>query len=147
MNEAIEDGVSDGRIGEAGVPFRDRDLGNSQSGQTAKAVIQDFEQVFSLVDGGRIAQPVVKDEQVGLREVIQQFLMWRGVSLSHCCQQAGSAEIADRVAQSAGRLTQGGGQERFSDAGWAEDEQVEVVGDPIALSQFKDQAAVEAAGW
>ena len=42
-----------------------------QGGRMTEAVVQDFEQVLGLVEGGRIAQPVVKDKQVGTRPIQQ----------------------------------------------------------------------------
>ena len=46
----------------------------------------------------------------------------------------------------AGRQPQHTTEERFSGPGWTEHQGVEMLVDPVALSQFKDKAALQATG-
>lgn len=144
MNEPIEDGVGDSGVGETGIPLRYRDLGDHQSGRMTEAVVEDFEQVLGLVEGGRIAQPVVEDKQVGTGQFSYELLsdFW----LREQVQQAGSTEIAGRETHSAGRLAKGRSEERLAYTRGSEDKQIKLAGNPVALGQFENKAAVQAAG-
>ena len=62
MDETIEDRISQGRIGDAGMPFADRDLGGDQGGGTAITIIEDLKQVFGLRAREWVAEPVIEDE-------------------------------------------------------------------------------------
>ena len=50
------------------------------------------------------------------------------------------------IAFTAGFLRQGAGQIRFADAGGAGDQDIQMVGDPLAGGQLMDQGAVQVAG-
>ena len=65
MDQAIQDGVGDGGIGEADVPFRHGHLGSHQRRGSAVPVIQDFEQLLRLRTGEGITEPVVLMCQIG----------------------------------------------------------------------------------
>ena len=73
MDEAIEDRIGDGGVGDAGMPFADRDLGSDQGGRAAITVVEDLEQVFGLGARERITKPVVEDEQVRAGQGPQQL--------------------------------------------------------------------------
>jgi len=51
VDQAVQDGVPDGGIGDAGVPFCDRHLSDDSCGRSAIAIIQDLEQVLGLAAG------------------------------------------------------------------------------------------------
>jgi len=73
VDEAVENGVRKGGIGDAGVPITHRDLGGDQGGGAAVTVVEDLEQVFGLGAGERVAEPVVEDEQVGAGQGTEQL--------------------------------------------------------------------------
>ena len=64
VEEAVEDGIGKGGVGEAGMPIVDWDLGCDQGGGTAIAVVKDLEQVLSLGARKGISEPVVQDKEV-----------------------------------------------------------------------------------
>ena len=66
VDEAVEDRIGEGGVGDAGVPVLDRDLGGDQGGGAAVTIVEDLEQVFGLGAGEGVAEPVVEDEQLGL---------------------------------------------------------------------------------
>ena len=59
-------------------------------------------------------------------------------------QEAGGALVADIEVVAAGGVGESAGQEGLADAGRAEDEDVEVLVDPLALGQLENEAAVQA---
>ena len=65
VNEPVEDGVGQGRVGDAAVPVGDGDLGDNHGGGAAVAVVEDLQQIAGLRARQRVAQPVVEDEQMG----------------------------------------------------------------------------------
>jgi hypothetical protein len=73
VDEAIQNGVSDGWVGEAGMPLCDRHLSNDQGGGSAIAIIHDFEQVLGLAAGEGIAQPVIEDQELHSGERVEEF--------------------------------------------------------------------------
>ena len=60
-------------------------------------------------------------------------------------QQAGGTEIAGRETHSAGRLAKGRSEERLAYTRGSEDKQIKLAGNPVALGQFENKAAVQAA--
>jgi hypothetical protein len=73
VDEAVKDGIGESRIGNAQVPVGNGDLAGDQSSGMPKAVIEDFKNILSILDGNEIAHPVVQDEQAGLGQGTQQF--------------------------------------------------------------------------
>ena len=58
--------------------------------------------------------------------------------------EAGGAQAADIEVVAAGGVGQGTGQEGLAHAGRAEDEDVEVLADPLALGQLENEPPVQA---
>jgi len=69
-----------------------------------------------------------------------------GVGEGRLVQEAGGALVAHGEIVAAGGVGEGAGQKGFPYARWAEDEHVEVLSDPFALSQLEDETAVDATG-
>ena len=67
VNEAVENGVGDGGVGDNFVPVIDRYLAGDDGGTTLVPVIDDLEKVAALVTGERSYSPVVEDEQLDAR--------------------------------------------------------------------------------
>ena len=68
VDEAVEDGVSDGGIGDDLVPMLDWHLTGDDGRSALVAIIDDFEEITTLVAGERGEAPIIKDEQVGRNE-------------------------------------------------------------------------------
>lgn len=56
VSEPVEDGVSQGRFGDAAVSVGDGDLGDNHGGGAAVAVVEDLQQIAGLGAGQRVAQ-------------------------------------------------------------------------------------------
>src|SRR5215211_5738026 len=61
VDQAVQDGICQGGIGNASVPVCNRDLGSNQGGGVAKAVIEDFQNILGVLDGNGIPHPIVED--------------------------------------------------------------------------------------
>jgi hypothetical protein len=117
VHQAIQDGVCDGGIGEAGVPLGDGDLSGHQRRGSVVAIIQDLEQVLRLGAGQRITQPVIEDQELDTREGVQELGVGAvGVGERRLMQEAGGALVADVEVMAAGGVGQRAGQESLSAA-------------------------------
>ena len=63
MDDAVEDGVGDGWIGDDLMPVLDRHLAGDDGRAALIAVVDDLEQVAALLAGERGEPPVVEDEE------------------------------------------------------------------------------------
>src|SRR5262245_61781643 len=59
VDDAIEDGVGDGRLADDVVPAIDGDLAGDEGGAAAIALLDDLQQIAALVGGERLQAPVV----------------------------------------------------------------------------------------
>ena len=73
VDEAVEDGIREGGVGNAEMPVSDRDLSGHQGGRAAIAVIEDLKQVPSLGAGQGVAEPVIEDKQPSAGQTAEQF--------------------------------------------------------------------------
>jgi hypothetical protein len=67
VDEAIEDGVGDGGVGDDLVPVLDRYLAGDDGRSALVAIVDDFEEIATLLAGERGEAPIVEDEQVDPR--------------------------------------------------------------------------------
>jgi len=67
VDEPIEDGVGDGRVGDDLVPIFDRYLAGDDGRSALVAIIDDFEEIATLLAGKRSEAPVIEDEQIDPR--------------------------------------------------------------------------------
>ena len=86
MNEAIEDGVGEGRVLELAMPVRDRQLEGYNDRASAEAVVEDFEQIAPARGFDGRQAPVVEDQEVDAGEV--------AVELGDGALAMGDAQIA-----------------------------------------------------
>src|SRR3989304_176822 len=59
VDQAIEDTIANGGVGEAGKPICHRHLRSDEGRGTVIAVIQDFEQILGIRGGNGVAHPVI----------------------------------------------------------------------------------------
>jgi hypothetical protein len=145
VNQTIEDGISDRRIRKANVPLGNGHLSSHQCRRASVAIIQDLEQVLRLEPSQRISKPVVKDQELDTSEGIQEIGIGAvGVRELGLVQEAGGAVVADIEVVAAGGVGQSASQESLTHAGWAKDEDVEVLADPLALGQLENEPPVQA---
>ena len=103
VDEAVEDGVGEGRVTEAGVPVIDGHLGGDQGSAVAVAVVEDLQDITGLGGGEGITEPVVEDEQVDTTQGIQQLGVGAvGVGERGGVDQTGEALVAHGEAVATG---------------------------------------------
>lgn len=103
------------------------------------SVIEDFQQVFALifVEGGQ--SPIVKNDEMGTCEFIEEF----GVSAIgpgdiEFGEQSGESEVQDGMALAAGLMCECAGDEGFTDTTRAGDQYVQFIVDPLAGGELSD---------
>ena len=67
VDETVENGVGDGGIGDHLVPVIDRHLAGDDGGTALMPIVDDLEQIATLVGGERSQSPVVEDEEFDAR--------------------------------------------------------------------------------
>ena len=72
VDEPVEDGVGDRRVGDDVVPVVDGKLAGDDGAATAVAVVDDLEDVATLLGGHARQAPVVEDQQLDARKVLQE---------------------------------------------------------------------------
>ena len=73
VHEAVEDRVSECRVGEVVVPFVDGQLAGDYRGAPGMAFLDDFEQVMSVLGTQGREAPVIEDEDLGLGQAGQEL--------------------------------------------------------------------------
>ena len=63
MNDAVEDGVGEGRDADQLAPAGDRNLAGDDERAFVVAVVDDFQEIAGLVGAERLRSPIVKDQQ------------------------------------------------------------------------------------
>ena len=64
VNDAVQNRIAEGGIGNDVMPLRHGDLTCDQQGSLVVAIIDDLEQIAALVGGERFRSPVVEDEEI-----------------------------------------------------------------------------------
>ena len=146
MNQAIQDRIGDRRIREAGVPLGYGYLSGDQHRGSVITIVQNFEQLLRLRPGQRIAEPIVKDQELDMGKVVEELGVGAvGVGQGDVVQESGSALVADMEVVATAGVGEGGGQESFARAGRAKDKDIEMLADPLALGQLENKATVQTA--
>ena len=73
MDKPVEDGVSQRRIVEIGMPGGHGELAGDHGGWVVVAVLEQFEQVAAALGGQRGQAPIVEDQELGFGIVAQQL--------------------------------------------------------------------------
>jgi len=68
VDDAVEDGVGERRVADHAMPAVDRKLTGDQGGAAPVAVLDDLEQVVTLLGAERLETPVVEDEELDAAE-------------------------------------------------------------------------------
>ena len=105
VDEAIEDGVGEGRLADDLVPRVDRQLAGDQRRAGAVAVLDDLHEIAPLVGDEAVRAPVVEDQQIGLGQRAEQTREAAvAVGELQIGEQARHASVMHRVAVPAGFL-------------------------------------------
>ncbi len=75
VDEPVKDGIGQRRIAEVLMPMRQWELASDQGRAKIKTVIQDLQQVPLLFVGKRRHGQIIEDQQIGLGELFEQFMV------------------------------------------------------------------------
>src|SRR5215467_9045259 len=131
MDDAVEDGVGKGRFADQIVPAVDWDLAGDQRGAAAVTVLDDLQQVVTLLRAERLETPVVEDQQLDAAEGTHQAGV-AAVAARQCeiAEQARNALIEHRAIVTAGLVAEGTSKPAFADPSRPFDDQVLRLLDP-----------------
>ncbi len=115
VDDAVEDGVGDGRLVDDSMPFGDRDLGGDQGRSALIALLGEFEEVVALLGGEAVCAPVVEDQELNLGKLVDQsrvsaVLAGQGEVL----EQSGYPAVEHRLVEPGGLVSQRTGDPGFS---------------------------------
>lgn len=136
MDQAVQDGVSDGRVRDVGMPLVYRELAGDDGGPGLAAVVDDLQQVPAVGGGQRADPPVIQREYLRSGQASQQARV-RTVAPGgrQIGQQPRKAVVPGAVFMPTSGLSQGAGDKGFAHPGGSGDQDVLVRGDPMAGGQ------------
>ena len=133
MNKPVQDRVGQGRVPDAAVPLRERDLGRYQRRFEIVAALKDFEEILTVLGGHGRQKEVLDQEKILPGQILQECWKFSGLACNvESLEEAGESDEKDAIAQSAGIVSQGFSQIAFSDSCGTCDEDVLVFGDPLS---------------
>ena len=137
MDQAVENGIGEGRLVDDVVPAIDGKLAGDDGGAGFVAVLDDLHQVAALAGGEPVRSPVVEDEQIRPDQAAEQP---REAPVAMGKLQLGEEPwqpvIEDGAVVAAGFLAERAGEPGLSDTARAGDQQVAVLGDPAACGEL-----------
>jgi hypothetical protein len=72
VDDAVEDGIGEGGLGNNFVPLVDRELACDEGRASTVAVLDDLHQITSLAWSEPVRSPVIEDQQIGLDQGAEQ---------------------------------------------------------------------------
>jgi len=122
VDDAIENGVSVGRIADQVMPFVDRDLTGDDGGSPAVAFFEDFEEIVACCGIERFESPIIEDEQLHAAERPQDASVAAiAASEREIGEQLWNALVEDGAVVATGLVAERGGKPTFAGAGQASD--------------------------
>jgi len=147
VNQAIEDGVGEGRIADHVVPVIDGHLARDDGGSLLIAILDDLQEIAALLVAELLRPPVVEDEQVGSGGCLEDLgIASVAVRESTGGEQPGQAMIGDGEVLAACLVSGCAGKLALADAGWPDQQETVMLPDPVASGELQEQIAVKAAG-
>ena len=146
VDQAIEDGVCEGRLVDDIVPGVNGKLTCDDRSAGLIPVFHDFHEVSALPGGQPIGAPVIEDQHVGFDELSEET--WEAsvaMGKFEIGKQTRDAMIEDGFSVSAGLVSQGASEPGFAHTARAGDQEVLVLLDPAAGRQLLEEGLVELA--
>ena len=144
VGEAVA--LGDGRVGDHLVPVIDRQLTGHDGRAAIVPVVDDLQQVATLIvrQGGE--PPVVEDQEFDACQALEQPAM---TAVAACQRQSikqpWHALIGHGAIVATGFVTERTGKPALADSGRADDDQVLMPIDPVAVGELLEQCLVEPA--
>ena len=136
VDDAVEDGVGDGRFADHVVPLSNGKLGGDQGRFSFVALLEDFEQIEPLLIGQGMGSPVIEDEQLDACQLVNQT--WKA-AIEPCqgeiFEQTWHAQVEDGMIEPCRLASEGAGQPGFTGAGLPGNNQVLLGFEPGSLGQ------------
>jgi hypothetical protein len=145
VDEAVEDGVGGGGASDDLMPMLDRQLTGDDGRSALVAIVDDFEEITTLVAGERGETPVVEDEQVDPRQHLEEPCVASVFARERqSFEQPWQPVVEDGTVVSACLVAERAGDPTLADAGRPGDEQVLLATDPIAIDELGEEGAIDA---
>src|SRR4029077_2318933 len=146
MDDAVENGVSQGGITDDFMPAIDRDLAGDQQRPPVVTVVDDLEQIAALLGIERFRPPIVDDQQAGAFERGHQPRQPAfAARLGEIGEHARGALVEHRKALAAGFVAERASQPRLADTGRADEAKMMMLADPLTARELEEESTVEAA--
>jgi hypothetical protein len=132
VNHPVQDGISDSGITDMVMPVFNRELTGDKGGRNTVTFLDDLQELssFGIVQRGQ--SQVIKDKQVCFGEFLHEASIAAiGPSQGNLVEELREAEVKGAKAFPAGLLSEGTGEEGFSDTGRTAEEKVLVFSDPV----------------
>jgi len=143
MDEAVQNGVGVSWVADDLVPGGQRELGCDDRRPAAIPLLEDFEEVVTRAGVEGFKAEVVEDEEIGAAEGFDEARMAPvAPGERHVLAELWPAMIEDGSIVAAGFLADGASQPAFADAGWADQGQIVVGVDAVALGELLEQGAI-----
>ncbi len=144
VEEPVEDGLGEGRVGHRRVPVVDGHLAGDQGRAQLRPVLHDLEKVSALLDRGGGEQEVIEDQQLDTAEGCEQTCVAAvGSPEGEVVEQSRGADVERRVSLTDGGMGHGAAEEGLPASGGAGDDQVLLAGDPSGAGEAEHGAPVE----
>ena len=147
VNDAVQYRIAEGGIGNDVMPLRHGDLTCDQQGSLVVTIVDDLKQITALVGGERFGSPVVEDEEIDALERGDQARQTAfSARLGEIGEQAGCSLVEDGEAVAAGLVAERAGKPGLAGAGWADNDQVVAVTDPLTGDEVLEERTIETTG-
>ena len=147
VDEPVEDGICEGGIADYGMPALHGQLRGHDRGAQSMAVLDDFEQVASVLGAEFRNPPIVDDQDGGLGDRGEQLgIAPVGARDGQLGQQPREAPIRGAVSIAACAVGEGARYPTLSHPGRSGDEAVEMLADPAPVGERQHEVTVEPAG-
>ncbi|MGY4350102.1 hypothetical protein ACVWXM_006595 [Bradyrhizobium sp. GM7.3] len=147
VNDAIQYRIAEGGVGNDIMPLRHGHLTSDQQRSLVVTIIDDLEQITALVGGERFGSPVVEDEEIDALQGSDQARQTAfAARLGEIGEQAGCSLVEDGKAVAAGLVAERAGKPGLAGAGWADNDQVVAVTDPLTGDEVLEERTIETTG-
>ena len=129
------------------MPGRQGELGGDDRRSTAISLLENFEQIMPRAGVEGFEAEVVENEKIGSAEGLDEARMTPvAPSKRQVLAELRPAMIEDGAIVAAGFLADGASQPALADAGWADQGQIVVGVDPVALRELLKQGVIKPSG-
>jgi hypothetical protein len=144
MDKAVENGIGNSWISNVGMPVVDWQLAGDDGGGAPMAIVDDLQQVATLLGVERRQPPVVEDEDLNASQALEHACI-ASITTGEAkpFQHSWYPLIEHGAIVATGSLAEGTGNPGLADAGGAGDQQILLAFYPLSLCQPLEQGSVE----